>query len=46
VCLYCAAEGLATVVRGSVDREALAQALELLPEQRVVLAQSVGYPAR
>ncbi|MDO9567437.1 MAG: SagB/ThcOx family dehydrogenase [Candidatus Desulfaltia sp.] len=44
VCLYCASEGLATVVRGSVDRSALAKAMNLRPDQRVILAQSVGYP--
>jgi len=42
--LYCASEGLATVVRASVDREALAKTLKLRPEQKVVLAQTVGYP--
>jgi nitroreductase len=44
VYLYCASEGLVTVVRASVDKPALAKALGLRPEQRVVLAQSVGYP--
>lgn len=44
VYLYCASAGLATVVRGSVDRDALATALGLGPNQRVMLAQSVGYP--
>lgn len=44
VYLYCASAGLATVVRGSIDREALGAALGLRPSQRVVLAQSVGYP--
>jgi SagB-type dehydrogenase family enzyme len=44
VYLYCASAGLATVVRGSVDRDALAKAMELRPEQHVVLAQTVGYP--
>lgn len=44
VYLYCASAGLATVVRGSVDREALAAALGLGPNQRITLAQSVGYP--
>ena len=44
VYLFCASEGLATVVRGSVDRAALAKVLRLRPEQRVVLAQTVGYP--
>ena len=42
--LYCASEGLATVVRASVDREALAKTLKLRPEQKIVLAQTVGYP--
>jgi len=44
VYLYCASEGLATVVRASVDRSALAQSLGLRPGQRITLAQSVGYP--
>ncbi|HEY1240641.1 MAG TPA: SagB/ThcOx family dehydrogenase [Bryobacteraceae bacterium] len=44
VYLFCASGGLATVVRGSVDRAALAKALHLRPEQRIILAQTVGYP--
>ena len=44
VYLFCASEGLGTVVRGSTDRVALAKALNLRPEQRVILAQTVGYP--
>ena len=44
VYLYCASAGLATVVRGSVDREALAAALGLGPNQTIILAQTVGYP--
>ena len=43
VYLFCASAGLATVVRGSVDREALAAALGLTPHQHITLAQSVGY---
>ena len=43
--LVCASEGLATVVRGWVDRERLSSALGLKPEQRIILAQTVGYPA-
>jgi len=46
VYLYCASEGLATVVRGSVDREALGKALKLKATQRIMLAQSVGYPKK
>ena len=45
VYLLCAAEGLATVVRGLVDRKALAAAMALHTDQRIVLAQTVGYPA-
>ena len=44
--LFCASEGLATVVFASIDRERLAQALKLDRAQRVVLAQSIGYPAQ
>ena len=44
--LYCASEGLATVVRGGIDRAALADAMKLGPEQKIILAQSVGYPKK
>jgi nitroreductase len=44
VYLFCASEGLATVVRASVDRLALAKALKLPEHKKVVLAQTVGYP--
>jgi nitroreductase len=46
VYLYCASEGLATVVRGLVDREKLGQVMELRDDQKVVFAQTVGYPAK
>jgi SagB-type dehydrogenase family enzyme len=46
VYLYCTSEGLATVVRGHVDRPALEKAMGLRPDQRVTLAQSVGYPKK
>jgi len=46
VYLYCASEGLATVVIGMVDKTALAAAMKLRPEQKVVLTQPVGYPAK
>jgi hypothetical protein len=36
---------LAVVVRGLVDRKKLAPAMGLRRDQRIVLAQSVGYPA-
>jgi nitroreductase len=44
VYLFCAAEGLATVVRGMVDRPALASLMGLTERQQIILAQSVGYP--
>ncbi len=44
VYLFCASEGLATVVRGSVDRPTLAKIMKLAPNQRILLGQSVGYP--
>ncbi|MGA2273729.1 MAG: nitroreductase family protein [Bryobacteraceae bacterium] len=43
VYLFCASEGLGTVVRGSVDRASLGKGLNLRAEQRIILAQSVGY---
>lgn len=46
VYLYCASEGLATVVRASIDRPALSAAMGLRPEQKILLAQSVGYPVK
>jgi SagB-type dehydrogenase family enzyme len=45
VYLFCAAEGLATVVRGLVDRHRLVRTLGLGARQRVLLAQTVGYAA-
>jgi nitroreductase len=46
VYLFCASEGLAVVVRGSVDRPALANALKLRENQLIVLAQTVGFPKK
>ncbi len=45
VYLFCASAGLATVVRGLVDREALGPALGLVRHQQIILAQTVGHPA-
>jgi SagB-type dehydrogenase family enzyme len=45
VYLYCASAGLAVVVRGLIEREALGAALRLGRRQRIILAQTVGYPA-
>lgn len=42
--LYCASEGLGTVFRASIDREKLAQAMNLRPLQKITFAQTVGYP--
>ncbi|HUT23668.1 MAG TPA: SagB/ThcOx family dehydrogenase [Sumerlaeia bacterium] len=44
VYLFCASEGLATVVRGGIDRDALREAMKLRPEQKITLAQTVGRP--
>jgi len=44
VYLFCACTDLATVVRGPVDRRKLAPALGLAARERIVLAQTVGYP--
>jgi nitroreductase len=45
VYLCCAQEGLETVVRGWLDRASLAKAMGLGPDHKIVLAQTVGYPA-
>jgi nitroreductase len=45
VYLFCASEGLATVVRGGVD-QSLPKLLKLRPEQHITLAQTVGYPKK
>lgn len=44
VYLYCASAGLATVVRGWIDKPALSKAMKLRPDQRITLSQTVGYP--
>jgi SagB-type dehydrogenase family enzyme len=45
VYLYCASAGLATVVRGLVDKDALSRDMKLRDRQKVVLVQAVGYPS-
>lgn len=45
VYLYCSSAGLATVVRAWIDKADLSKALKLRPEQNIILAQTVGYPA-
>lgn len=42
--LYCASVGLATVVRAWFNRQALTQAMELTPDQQLLLTQTVGWP--
>lgn len=46
VYLFCASEGLATVVRGSINRDEIAKLMKLRPDQKVILAQSIGYPQK
>ncbi len=46
VYLFCASEGLGTVVRGSLNRDDLGKALNLRAGQRITLAQSVGHPGK
>ena len=44
VYLYCASEGLATIVRGQIDKTKAKEVLRLGENQHVILAQTVGYP--
>lgn len=44
VYLYCASSGLGCVVRGYLDRDKMAKEMKLSKNQKVVLAQSVGFP--
>jgi nitroreductase len=41
--LFCASEGLATVVH-DLERRSLAAAMQLKPDQKIIIAQAVGYP--
>jgi len=43
VYLFCASEGLGTVVHAMGRKEAVAKTMQLRPDQRIILAQSVGY---
>jgi len=43
--LFCASEGLGTVVRGSFQEKKLASDLKLMKKQSVVLCMTIGYPA-
>ncbi|MBN1531072.1 MAG: SagB/ThcOx family dehydrogenase [Spirochaetes bacterium] len=44
VYLFCASHGLVTVARGYMDRTALARAMGLTPQQKIILSQTVGFP--
>lgn len=44
VYLYCASEGLGSVVRGMFNKEELSKLLKLKPNQEVLLTQTVGWP--
>lgn len=46
VYLFCASEGLITVVRGLIDREEMAKVMNLRRELHITFAQSVGYPKK
>ena len=41
--LFCASEGLATVVLGMIDREKIAKILKLKDTQKIILTQPVGF---
>ena len=43
ISLFCAGTGLATVPRGSMDKEALKKALKLTGDQTLFLNHPVGY---
>jgi len=45
VYLFCASQGLATVVRGMIDKEKAKEMFNLRSTQHVILSQTVGYPA-
>jgi len=46
VYLYCASEGLGTVVRGWFDANKLHKAMGLKEKQSIILCQTVGYPQK
>ena len=46
VYIYCASAGLSTVVRAYIDKPMLSKAMKLRADQKIILAQSVGYPKR
>jgi len=46
VYLFCASQGLGTVVRAWFDRDALTKAMGLTNDQQILLTQTVGYVKR
>ncbi|MCZ7560878.1 MAG: SagB/ThcOx family dehydrogenase [Burkholderiaceae bacterium] len=46
VYLFAAGNGLSTVIRAWIDRDAIAEALGPAHDQQVLLSQTVGYPAK
>jgi SagB-type dehydrogenase family enzyme len=44
VYLWCASEGLATIILGQVDKPKVHEVLKLKPAQQVMLSQPVAYP--
>jgi len=43
VYLYCASQGLECVVRASIKKDETAKALNLRPDQKIILGQTIGY---
>jgi len=46
VYLYCASEGLATIILGQVDKVKVREVLKLKPNQQIILSQPVAYPGQ
>ena len=46
VYLWCASEGLATIILGQVDKPKVKEVLKLRPNQQVILSQPVAYPGQ
>lgn len=46
VYLWCASEGLATIILGQVDKIKVREVLKLKPDQQVILSQPVGHPGQ
>jgi SagB-type dehydrogenase family enzyme len=46
VYLFCASEGLVTVIRGWINKDDLGKAMNLKSDQMIILSQTVGYPGK